>query len=91
MLTRLFVYVQWLVTFLSVARIGIIAFELEQNRDQITGECNGELNYGAGLAADWVLNGYLYFVVWRFYVRMRLYPELMKAEEFTYEEGLDEL
>ncbi|KAF9378795.1 hypothetical protein BGX21_002809 [Mortierella sp. AD011] len=81
MLTRLFVYVQWLVTLLSVARIGVIAFELEQNRDQIT----------AGLAADWVLNGYLYFVVWRFYVRMRLYPELMKAGEFTYEEGLDEL
>ncbi|KAF8983207.1 hypothetical protein BGZ46_010669 [Entomortierella lignicola] len=116
LLTRLFIYVQWLFTFLSVARIGLVAFELEQNRDLIQGECLGELNssgvsiqgtaaafycntpidtfiliFIVGLTVDWVLNGYLYFVIWRFYTRMQLYPESIKGEEFTYEEGLDEL
>ncbi|KAF9281442.1 hypothetical protein BGZ68_006637 [Mortierella alpina] len=43
------------------------------------------------LLVDWILNGYMYFVLWRFYVRMREYPETIKGETFSYEEALDEL
>ncbi|KAI7816459.1 hypothetical protein BC939DRAFT_469112 [Gamsiella multidivaricata] len=116
MLARMFVYTQWLFTFVSAARIGLVAFTLERNRGRIADEClNGldsnerpaqgtpnsffcntpidsfVLAFIVGLAVDWVLNGYMYFVVWRFYVRMRLYPDTIKGEEFTYEEALDEL
>ncbi|KAI8606180.1 hypothetical protein EDD21DRAFT_331164 [Dissophora ornata] len=116
MLTRMFVYMQWLLTFVSAARIGLMAFELEQNQDRISGECFGGVNdkgyspqgttaafycntpidtfilvFIVGLAVDWMLNGYMYFVAWRFYVRLRLYPDAIKGEEFTFEEGLDEL
>ncbi|KAG0004987.1 hypothetical protein BGZ65_012264 [Modicella reniformis] len=101
--------------FLSAARIGLLAFVLERNRDRIVDECYGGLNdqgyspqgtmaafycntpfdsliltFVVGSVIDWVLNGYMYFVVWRYYVKMRLYPETMKNEAFTAEDALDE-
>ncbi|KAI1312995.1 hypothetical protein EDD11_002773 [Mortierella claussenii] len=126
MLTRMFVFTQWLLTFVSAARIGFIAFELQQNRDRIAAGCDHPKSSNAfiesfgsifckasennnnktsvmdentlilmflvGLGVDWILNGYMYFVVWRFFLQMRLYPEKwVRTEEFTEEEALDEL
>ncbi|KAG0038597.1 hypothetical protein BGZ82_011491 [Podila clonocystis] len=44
-----------------------------------------------GFVVDFVLKGYHYFVVWRYYVRMRLTPSNQKYAAFTYEEALDEI
>ncbi|KAG0326074.1 hypothetical protein BG000_001538 [Podila horticola] len=44
-----------------------------------------------GFVLDFVLKGYHYFVVWRYYVRMRLTPGDQKYSAFTYEEALDEI
>ncbi|KAG0096884.1 hypothetical protein BGZ93_003833 [Podila epicladia] len=44
-----------------------------------------------GFVVDFVLKGYHYFVVWRYYVRMRLAPGDQKYAAFTYEEALDEV
>ncbi|KAF9390927.1 hypothetical protein CPB97_008032 [Podila verticillata] len=115
MMTRMFVYIQWLVAFLATARIGIMAFQLESNKALIWNECWGAVNdkgyspqgtaaafycntpidtfimiFIAGLVVDYVLNLYMYFVVWRFYVRMRLYP-FQKGVALTYEQGLYEI
>ncbi|KAK3834079.1 MAG: hypothetical protein J3R72DRAFT_452573 [Linnemannia gamsii] len=124
MLTRMFVYIQWLILFLSSARIGLVAYELALNKDRIQDACyhpsshittvtntdDGSVTSKmppsfycstgvdtfmmvivVGMVVDWVLNGYLYFVLWRFYVRMREYPDSVKNEDFTYEEALDEV
>lgn len=125
MLTRMYVFVQWLVLFLSAARIGLVAYDLALNKDRIQDAClrpsvyaivvvdsNGStrstklltsfycgtemdtfvLVVVVGMVVDWLLNGYLYFVLWRFYTRMRLYPETVKdGEGFSYEEALDEV
>ena len=124
MMTRLYVYLQWIMTFLSIARIGAIAFLLEQNQYRILGECTGGVNdqgqsplgtpagvycssaegleykdldqfimlFAVGLTIDWVLQNYLYFVLWRFYTKMRLYPEkINNIEALTLEEELDEV
>ncbi|OAQ26611.1 hypothetical protein K457DRAFT_34386 [Linnemannia elongata AG-77] len=125
MLTRMYVFVQWLVMFLSVGRIGLVAYELALNKDRIQGACLDPSAYTtvvvegdgsstiklpptfycgtkvdtfvlvvvAGMAVDWLLNGYLYFVLWRFYTKMRLYPEAVKNADsgFSYEEALDEV
>ncbi|GJJ74002.1 hypothetical protein EMPS_06360 [Entomortierella parvispora] len=115
MMTRMFVYVQWLVAFLATARIGIMAFQLESNKSLISSECWGAVDaegyspqgttaafycntpidtfimiFIAGLVVDYVLNLYMYFVVWRFYVRMRLYP-FQKGVALSYEQGLYEI
>ena len=115
MMTRMFVYVQWLVAFLATARIGTMAFQLESNKSRISSECWGAVDdkgytpegtaaafycntpidtfimlFIAGLVVDYVLNLYLYFVVWRFYVRMRLYP-FQKGVALSYEQGLYEI
>ncbi|KAF9564833.1 hypothetical protein EC968_004419 [Mortierella alpina] len=109
----MFVYTQWLLTFVSAARIGVIAFVLQHNRDQIMRRCQSDMDIQSRTWAgrllcrtpfdsillafilvflvDWILNGYMYFVIWRFYVRMRDYPETIKGETFSYEEALDEL
>ncbi|KAG0288319.1 hypothetical protein BGZ96_007875 [Linnemannia gamsii] len=125
MLTRMFVFVQWLVLFLSAARIGLVAYELALNKDRIQDACLHPSVYATvvvdsngltrstklppsfycgtkmdkfvlvvvvGMVVDWLLNGYLYFVLWRFYTKMQLYPEAVKdGEEFSYEEALDEV
>ncbi|KAG9061956.1 hypothetical protein KI688_006673 [Linnemannia hyalina] len=125
MLTRMYVFVQWLVMFLSAARIGLVAYELALNKDQIQNACLHPSAYATvvvdtdgsstaklppsfycgtkvdtfvmvvivGMMVDWLLNGYLYFVLWRFYTKMRLYPEAVKNgdSEFSYEEALDEV
>ncbi|KAF9960635.1 hypothetical protein BGZ65_011935, partial [Modicella reniformis] len=95
MLTRMFVYVQWLVAFLATARVGVMAYQLESRKELIQAECWGAVNdkgyspqgtaaafycntpintfimfFIIGLVADYVLNLYMYFVVWRYYVRM---------------------
>ncbi|KAF9935863.1 hypothetical protein BGZ67_002925 [Mortierella alpina] len=112
-LLRIFVYTQWILTFVSVARIGVVAFVLQHNRDQIISRCQSGtgiqgtasvdgllcrtpvdsviLSIVLILLVDWILNGYMYFVLWRFYVRMRDYPETIKGETFSDEEALDEL
>ncbi|KAG0045774.1 hypothetical protein BGZ83_009006 [Gryganskiella cystojenkinii] len=115
MMTRMFVYVEWLVAFLASARIGVMAFQLEENKNRISGECWGGVDdkgyspqgtaaafycntpidtfilvFIAGLVVDYVLNLYLYFVVWRFYVGMRSYP-FQKAVALTYEQGFYEI
>ncbi|KAG0297574.1 hypothetical protein BGZ98_000565 [Dissophora globulifera] len=115
MMTRIFVYIEWLVVFLATARIGVMAFQLESNKDHISAECWGAVNdkgyspqgtaaafycntpidsfimlFIAGLVIDYLLNLYMYFVVWRFYVRMRLYP-FQKGVALTYEQGLYEI
>ncbi|ORZ27253.1 hypothetical protein BCR41DRAFT_317912 [Lobosporangium transversale] len=115
MLTRLFVYIQWLIAFLATARIGVMAYQLEKNKGHIAAECWGAVNdkgyspqgtaaafycstpiesfiliFIFGLVMDYVLNLYMYFVVWRFYVRMRLYP-FHKRFGLTYEHGLYEI
>lgn len=112
MMTRMFIYIQWLVAFLATARIGIMAFQLESNKDHISSECWGAVNdkgvtpqgtaaafycntpidtfimiFIAGLVVDYVLNLYLYFVIWRYYVRMRMYP-FQKTIGLSYEQGL---
>ncbi|KAF9119025.1 hypothetical protein BGX30_004142 [Mortierella sp. GBA39] len=125
MLTRMYVFVQWLVMFLSAARIGLVAYELALSKDQIQDACLHPSAYATivvetdgsstaklppsfycgtkvntfvmvvvvGMMVDWLLNGYLYFVLWRFYTRMRLYPEAVKNGDsgFSYEEALDEV
>ncbi|KAG0281265.1 hypothetical protein BGZ95_005407 [Linnemannia exigua] len=115
MMTRMFVYIQWLVAFLGVARIGMMAYQLQANKDRISGGCWGAVNdkgyspmgtaaafycntpiatfimlFIIGLVIDFVINLYMYFVVWRFYVRMRLYP-FQKGVALTYEQGLYEI
>ncbi|KAF9580313.1 hypothetical protein BGW38_003092 [Lunasporangiospora selenospora] len=115
MLTRMFIYIQWIVAFLGVARIGMMAFQLEKRKGQISAQCWGAVNdkgyspqgtaaafycntpidtfvmiFIIGLVVDFVLNLYMYFVVWRFYVRMRLYP-YSKGVAMAYEQGLYEL
>ena len=112
MLTRIFVYVHWLIVFLATARIGTMAYQLESNKELISAECWGAVDaegkspegttaafycntpiatfityFIIGLVIDYVMNLYLYFVVWRFYVRMRLYP-FQKGGMLTYEQGL---
>ncbi|KAF9537038.1 hypothetical protein EC957_008970 [Mortierella hygrophila] len=125
MLTRMYVFVQWLVMFLSAARIGLVAYELALNKGQIQNACLHPSAYATvvvetdgssnvklppsfycgtkvdtfvmvvvvGMMVDWLLNGYLYFVLWRFYMRMRLYPEAVKDGDsgFSYEDALDEV
>ncbi|KAF9949652.1 hypothetical protein BGZ72_008600 [Mortierella alpina] len=113
MLLRIFVYTQWILTFVSAAKIGVVAFMLQHNRDQIITRCRSNMGiqgnilpdgllcrtpidsvilaFSLVLLVDWIFNGYMYFVVWRFYVRMREYPETIKGETFSYEEALDEL
>ncbi|KAF9140943.1 hypothetical protein BG015_001460 [Linnemannia schmuckeri] len=126
MLTRMYVFVQWLVMFLSAARIGLVAYELASNKDRIQDACLHPSAYATivaerdgsrtttklppsfycsikvdtfvlvvvvGMVVDWLLNGYLYFVLWRFYTKMRLYPEAVKGGDnaFSYEEALDEV
>lgn len=44
MMTRMFVYIEWLVIFLSTARIGIMAYQLATNKDHIAAECWGVVN-----------------------------------------------
>ncbi|KAF9198316.1 ADP-ribosylation factor GTPase activating protein, ER-Golgi transport, partial [Haplosporangium sp. Z 27] len=110
MLTRLFVYIEWLIMFIATARIGFMAFQLETNKTLIASECFGAVDdkgytpegttaafycntpidtfieiFIIGLVVDYVLNLYLYFVVWRYYVRMRLYP--FQKNILNYEEG----
>jgi len=121
----MYVFAQWLVMFLSVARIGLVAYELELSKERIQDACFDPSAYATvvvesdgssttklppsfycgtkvetfvlvvvvGMAVDWLLNGYLYFVLWRFYTRMRLYPETVKNGDsgFSYEEALDEV
>ncbi|KAF9992650.1 hypothetical protein BGZ79_002820, partial [Entomortierella chlamydospora] len=115
MLTRIFVFIEWLVMFISVARIGVMAYELQSNKDQISAECYGAVDstgyspqgtaaafycntpintfikiFIAGLVIDFLINLYMYFVTWRYYVRMRLYP-FQKGLALTYEQGLYEI
>ncbi|KAF9356907.1 hypothetical protein BGX34_009705 [Mortierella sp. NVP85] len=115
MLIRMFVFIQWLVAFLGVARVGVMAFQLESRKEHIAAECWGAVNdkgyspqgtaaafycstpintfimfFIGGLVIDFVLNLYMYFVVWRFYVRMRLYP-FQKPVTLAYDQGLYEM
>ncbi|KAF9303822.1 hypothetical protein BGZ74_002966 [Mortierella antarctica] len=116
MLIRMYVFITWLIMFLSAARMGWMAFALASNKDQISSGCYGGVNdkgyttptalaniycqynidtvvmmFIVGFMVDFVLKGYHYFVVWRYYVRMRLTPGDQKYAAFTYEEALDEI
>ncbi|KAF9168419.1 hypothetical protein DFQ26_008369 [Actinomortierella ambigua] len=112
MLTRIYVYIEWIVVFIGTVRIGFMAYRLQANKDWIVSLCRGGVNekgyspmgtaaafycntnidtfimfFIVGLVVDYVIQLYLYFVVWRYYVRMRLYP-FSKASVVSYEQGL---
>lgn len=115
MLIRMFVFIEWIVAFLGVARVGVMAFQLQSRKDLISAECWGAVNdkgyspqgtaaafycntpintfimfFIIGLVIDFALNAYMYFVTWRFYVRMRLYP-FQKGVSLTYDQALYEM
>ncbi|KAG0234745.1 hypothetical protein BGW42_006208 [Actinomortierella wolfii] len=115
MLTRIFVYIEWIVIFVGTVRVGFMAYRLQANKDWITSLCRGAVNekgytpmgtaaafycntnvdtfvlfFLVFLVVDYVLQLYQYFVLWRYYVRMRLYP-FSKTGIVSYEHGLYDL